>query len=201
MGIDLENARRNGGIFAGLRPAPHRTSPATAPTSVPAAADAAFDGDPSRYPLILHVYPSISHFDGRGANLAWLQELPDPVATAVWRNWVEINPKTGERLGLADGDGVVVTSPSGSLTAFVVFHPAIAENVAAMPLGQGHTRYGKNARDRGGNPFFLLPPAEESVSKGPSRQSTRVFLAKAAVKGSLVRTVNPEGQWKYENIL
>ena len=200
MGVNLEDARRDGGIFTGkgtsMRHAPRAMKP-----SLPKAAEAEFEGDPARYPLFLHVYPSIAHFDGRGANLSWLQELPDPVTTAVWRNWVEINPKTAEKLGLADGDGVVVTSPFGSMEAFVVVHPAMAPDVVAMPLGQGHAKYGKNAAGRGGNPFSLLPLKEESVSKGPARQSSRVSLAKAKLKGSLVRTVNVEGQWKYENIL
>jgi molybdopterin-containing oxidoreductase family iron-sulfur binding subunit len=87
------------------------------------------------------------------------------------------------------------------MEAFVVLHPAMAPDVVALPLGQGHTRYGKNAANRGGNPFSLLPLKEEKGSKGPARISTRVSLAKAKLKGSLVRTVNVEGQWKYENIL
>jgi len=73
--------------------------------------------------------------------------------------------------------------------------------VAAMPLGQGHSRYGKVASDRGGNPSALLPASAESVTKAPARQSTRVSLVKTRMKGALVRTVNPEGQWLYENIL
>ena len=169
--------------------------------SLPRADEASFEGDPARYPFVLHVYPSIAHFDGRGANLSWLQELPDPVSTAVWRNWVEIHPETASRLGLADGDGVVVSSPVGSIEAFVVLHPAIARDTVAMPLGQGHGRYGRNAAGRGGNPFTLLPLAEAGGSRGPARQAARVSIAKAKVKGALVRTVSTEGQWMYENIL
>ena len=200
MGVNLEDARKDGGLFPVKAPAP-RPAPKTQKLSLPKITEAEFEGDPARYPLLLHVYPSIAHSDGRGANLSWLQELPDPVTTAVWRNWVEVNPKTAGKLGLADGDGVVVTSPFGSMEAFVVLHPAMAPDVVALPLGQGHTRYGKDAANRGGNPFSLLPLKEEKGSKGPARQSTRVSLAKAKLKGSLVRTVNVEGQWKYENIL
>lgn len=200
MGIPLEAAFRDGGIFSG-RPSPPRPVPRTTRPSLPKAAEARFEGDPARYPLLLHVFPSVALSDGRGANLSWLQELPDPVSTAVWRNWVELNPKTAAALGLADGDGVAVASPFGKIEAFVFLHPAIAEGVAAMPLGQGHTRYGRNAADRGGNPFALLPPAEEDATKAPAWQSTRVALAKAALPGKLVRAVHPEGQWLYENIL
>ncbi len=195
----FEKALRDGGIFGEAKTAPR---PAPKPATVlPRAVEPAFDGDPARYPLVLHVYPSVAHYDGRGANLPWLQEMPDPVTTAVWRNWVEVHPETGKALGLSDGDGVTVTSPSGSLQAFVVFHPSLAKDVAAMPLGQGHAGYGRYGRDRGGNPFALLPPKEESGAGGPARQATRVALAKARIPGSLVRTVDPEGQWKYENIL
>ena len=112
-----------------------------------------------------------------------------------------MGPKTAAALGLSDGDGVTVSSPFGSLQAFVFVHPAIAEGVAAMPLGQGHTRYGKTAGSRGGNPYALLPASVESATKAPARQSTRVSLVKTRMKGALVRTVNPEGQWLYENIL
>ncbi len=199
-GVRMEDAYRDGGIFSG-KAAALRPARAPARPALPKLEEAAFQGDPARYPLVLHVYPSIAHSDGRGANLTWLQELPDPITTAVWRNWVEVAPATAQALGLSDGDGVVVTSPFGSIEAFATIHPAMAPGVAAMPLGQGHGSYGKDARGRGGNPFSLLPAAEDSGAKGPARQSTRVSLVKAKIAGSLARTVNAEGQWKYENIL
>ena len=200
MGIDIEAAYRSGGIFSGI-PETGGKAPKAGSPALPEAAEASFAGDPARYPLVLHVYPSIAHFDGRGANLPWLQELPDPLVTAVWRNWVEVGPKTAAALGLSDGDAVTVESPFGSLQAFVFLHPAIAEGVAAMPLGQGHSRYGRFAADRGGNPYALLPASMEGVTNAPARQSTRVSIARTKVKGALVRTVHPEGQWLYENIL
>ncbi len=35
----------------------------------------------------------------RLAHLPWLQELPDPMTSAMWSSWVELNPKTAEQLG------------------------------------------------------------------------------------------------------
>jgi len=200
MGVRLEQAHRDGGVFPPKATA-SRPAPKAAKATLPQLSEASFQGDPARFPLLLHVYPSISLYDGRGANLSWLQELADPITTALWRNWVEVNPATGAALGLSDGDGVTVASPFGSVRAFVVFHPAIAEGVAAMPLGQGHTRYGRNAANRGDNPFVLLPPASEGATKAPVRQGTRVSLAKTKIPGALVRTVSTEGQWHFENIL
>ena len=91
----------------------------TGSVALPKATERPVDGDPKTFPLALHLYPSVTLYDGRGANLSWLQEMPDPITTAVWRNWVEVNPKTAAGLGLAEGDGVTVTSPSGKITAHV----------------------------------------------------------------------------------
>ena len=42
--------------------------------------------------------PSLQFFDGSLAHLPWLQELPDPMTSAMWSSWVEINPQTAARL-------------------------------------------------------------------------------------------------------
>jgi len=190
----MEKALQRGGFF-GESPSPPSVA-RTGNIALPKAAGRPIDGDPNAFPLALHLYPSITLYDGRGANLPWLQEMPDPVSTAVWRNWVEVNPKTGAGLGLAEGDGVTVTSPSGKIGAHVVFNPGIAPDVAAMPLGQGHTRYGKTANGRGENPFALLPAGETYALQG-----TRVALTKTKLATRLVRFAHPEGQWKISNLM
>ncbi|MBE0569377.1 MAG: molybdopterin-dependent oxidoreductase [Deltaproteobacteria bacterium] len=199
-GGKLEKTLQDGGIFP-ADAAPSRMGVKGARLPVPEARAAKFDGDPGKYPLVLHLYPSIALYDGRGANLPWLQELPDPVTTAVWRNWVELNPKTADKLGLADGDGVTVASPSGKITAHVAFNPGLAPDVAAMPMGQGHTRYGHTAAGRGENPFSLIPDAPEGAPGGPAWQSTRVALEKTKLPSRLVRFAHPEGQWKLGNLM
>ncbi|OYV96201.1 MAG: hypothetical protein B7Z62_08645, partial [Deltaproteobacteria bacterium 37-65-8] len=193
-GGEMEKALQRGGFFGeSLSP---RSAARTGSFALPKATERPIDGDPKTFPLALHLFPSVSLYDGRGANLPWLQEMPDPVTTAVWRNWVEVNPKTAAGLGLSDGDGVTVTSPSGKITAHVAINPGIAPDVAAMPLGQGHTRYGKTADGRGGNPFTLLPAGETYAL-----QATRVALTKTNLSTRLVRFANPEGQWKISNLM
>jgi len=49
------------------------------------------------------------------AHLPWLQEMPDPLTSAMWSSWLEINPQTAERLQLAQGDLVDVTSSQGTV--------------------------------------------------------------------------------------
>ena len=193
-GGEMEKALQRGGFF-GESPSP-RSATRTAAVVFPKSAERPIGGDAKSFSLALHLYPSITLYDGRGANLPWLQEMPDPITTAVWRNWVEVNPKTAQGLGLSDGDGVTVTSPSGKITAHVAINPGIAPDVAAMPLGQGHTRYGKYANGRGENPFALLPAGETYAL-----QATRVALTKTKLPTRLVRSANPEGQWKISNLM
>ena len=193
-GGEMEKALQRGGLF-GESVSP-RSAARTGNATLPKATEHPFDGDPKAFPLALHLFPSVALYDGRGANLPWLQEMPDPITTVVWRNWVEVNPKTGAGLGLSEGDGVTVASPSGKITAHVTFNPGIPPDVAAMPLGQGHTRYGKTANGRGENPVALLPAGETYAL-----QATRVALAKTKLPTRLVRFAHPEGQWKISNLM
>ncbi len=199
-GERLEKALRDGGVFPSDA-APLRAMRKGAVLPPKAPREAAGAVDPGKYPLSLHLYPSTALYDGRGANLPWLQELPDPLTTALWRNWVELNPKTAERMGLADGDGVTIASAHGKITAHVAFNPGLAPDVAAMPTGQGHSRYGRAAEGRGENPFSLLPEAPEGGAAGLALQSARVALEKTALPTRLVRFAHPEGQWKLSNLL
>ncbi|MER3404101.1 MAG: 4Fe-4S ferredoxin, partial [Chloroflexota bacterium] len=114
-------------------------APTVAPPSLPAQPVLpAFAGDAQQYPFTLVVFPSHSLLDGRLAHLPWLQATPDPITTAVWRTWVEVNPETAQRLGLHEKDLVVVESPQGRVEVPVYIHPAIPPEVVAMPAGQGH---------------------------------------------------------------
>jgi anaerobic selenocysteine-containing dehydrogenase/Fe-S-cluster-containing dehydrogenase component len=104
----------------------------------------------------LIAYPSPALFDGRGANRPWLQELPDPVTKLTWNSWIEINPNTADRLGIADGEMIEITSAHGSVTVTAYLYPGIRDDTVAMPTGQGHTWFGRYAGARGANVLDLL---------------------------------------------
>src|SRR5207248_3183086 len=97
-----------------------------------------FDGSAAEYPFHFLPYASQAFLDGSLAHLPWLQELPDVLSTAMWSAWIEINPRTAERLQIAEGDLVEVASPHGTLRAPALVSPGIAPDVIAMPAGQGH---------------------------------------------------------------
>ena len=136
------------------------------------------------YPLDLIIYEHAAFGDGSFANLPRLQELPDSMTGVMWGSWVEINPKTAGSLGIADGDLVEITTQHGSVRAPAVLYPAIRPDTIAMPFGQGHTAYGRYAKDRGANAALLLPPGHTG---GRVETSLLARITKAAGEANLIR--------------
>ena len=147
-----------------------------------------FAGNSDDYPFVLHPYLSTGLYDGRGANLPWMQELPDPMTNVVYGSWVEMNPATAAELGLKDGDLVQITSEQGSIEAPLLVFPAIMPDVVAMPIGQGHEALGRYAKDRGTNPIRILAPTTQSTSGILAASATRVSLTATGRRAVIIRT-------------
>ena len=107
----------------------------------------AFAGDAAQMPFMLHLYPSAAFADGRTAHLPWLQEMPDPMTTVMWGSWVEINPETAHKLEIHEGDVLTITSPQGSIELPAFLYPGLRPDVIAIPVGQGHTQFGRYAQN------------------------------------------------------
>jgi anaerobic selenocysteine-containing dehydrogenase len=146
-----------------------------------------FDGDAATYPFHFLPYASQAFNDGSAAHLPWLQEMPDPLTSAMWSSWVEINPQTAERLGVVQGDVIEVTSTQGTLRAPAMISPGIAPDIVAMPVGQGHESFTRYASGRGANPIAILAPLTESETGALAWAATRVKIARAGGSdGSLI---------------
>ncbi|HZI73674.1 MAG TPA: molybdopterin dinucleotide binding domain-containing protein, partial [Gemmatimonadales bacterium] len=159
-----------------------------------------FSGDGKQFPLHLQIYPSTAFYDGRGAVLPWLQQLPDPMTTVVWDSWIEINPKTAAELGIGFGDLVEVTSPQGSLRLPAVIYPGIRPDMVAIPMGQGHRGGGRYAKGRGANPLALVAATIAGEKPRPAWNATRVRLTRISEKGELVTAGHPQGSFSGELI-
>lgn len=188
---------QQGGIFE--QPASSERFRWSAGGKLAQAQPASFAGEEKFFPLLLQVYPSTALYDGRGAPLPWLQQLPDPMTTVVWGSWVEINPQTAAALGIAQGDLVSVTSPQGEVLLPAVLYPAIRPDLVAIPLGQGERAGGRYAQGRGINPLALLAPSMNHPTAGPW-QATRVQVALAPGKTELVTAGHPEGSYRSDLI-
>ena len=128
-----------------------------------------YQGSASEFPYLLQVYESVLLGRGEGANLPWLQGSPDPMTTIAWQSWVEIHPDTAQKLGVTYGDVVRVTSPNGSIEAPVYVYPVIRPDTIGMPLGQGHTHFGRYADFRGANAMALLGATPDNGPQCASR--------------------------------
>ncbi len=152
--------------------------PAPSPKSPSRFVPPVFDGDASQYPFHFLPYATLQFGDGSSAHLPWLQEMPDPLTSAMWSSWVEVNPQTAQRLQLAQGDLVDITSSQGTLRAPVMIFPGLAPDVLAMPVGQGHETFTRYASNRGVNPIAILAPATESETGALAWAATRVKIAR-----------------------
>jgi anaerobic selenocysteine-containing dehydrogenase len=119
----------------------------------------------------LQVYGGVALGLGDAANVPWLQELPDPLSQTVWASALEMNPRTAARLGLQDGDAVIVESPKGRVSARLMVNPAAAPNLVAMAAGQGHTALGRYAKNRGANAFALVDRQHWAATKVSVRKA------------------------------
>ncbi len=137
----------------------------------------------------LWLWPSILLFDGRLANRGWMQEVPERMSTLTWGSWVDISPATAQGLGVASGDVIEISNNLGSIQAPARVTEDVADNVAALAFGQGHTRLGEVADGRGVNAFALL------TRGGPESLFGVVSLRKTGEEGPLIFLSATEEQY------
>jgi anaerobic selenocysteine-containing dehydrogenase/Fe-S-cluster-containing dehydrogenase component len=144
--------------------------------------------------LVFTAAPSIRFFDGRGANLPWLCEIPDPLTKIAWQTPLLMHPKTLASHKLNHGDVANIRSKWGSVEAPVYEYEGLHPNVVVMSIGQGHGSYGRYAENVGLNPVQLLSPKPEPLSGGPrfavhpvSIHNTGLSMAMAHTDGSRIQ--------------
>ena len=76
-------------------------------------------------------------YDGRYANNAWLQELPDPMTKITWDNAALLSPATAKALGVNDEQMVKVTLNGQEIETAAWIMPGQADNTVVLTLGYG----------------------------------------------------------------
>jgi molybdopterin-containing oxidoreductase family iron-sulfur binding subunit len=135
--------------------------------------------------FVLLPFPHSFLYDGRGANLPWLQEIPDPVVKVAWEPWAEISLATAEKLGLEFGEVVAIETSAGRIEVPVNPRGGIRDDVVAIPIGQGHSvgtfasrsGDGRPGEARGANVVDALP-ASVDESGGRAWLTERARLQK-----------------------
>lgn len=133
-------------------------------------------------------------YDGRHANLPWLQEAPDQISKAVWDSWAEIHPKTAAKLGVQDGDYVTIQSKAGAITTRVFTYKGVHPDAIAVPMGRGHSNYGRYATDVGANPLNILNGDLDRRTGEIKTASTAVKVQATGNNRYLVRLMDTDKQ-------
>ncbi|MEO8269107.1 MAG: TAT-variant-translocated molybdopterin oxidoreductase, partial [Aureliella sp.] len=94
--------------------------------------------------------------DGRFANNAWLQELPEPLTKLTWDNAALVSPVDADREGWQTGDVVRISTDKGSsIQIAVTIMPGHAASCITLPLGYGRTQAGHIGNEVGINVYPL----------------------------------------------
>ncbi len=144
--------------------------------------------EPPKSEMAFAAMPSIRFFDGRGANKPWLCEIPDPLSRVAWQTPVYLNRETANTRGIRQEDIIELQSEFGKLEAAVYISDLVGPGLALMDIGQGHTAFGRYAKDVGLNPLQLLSAKSNADSGGASLNLASVDIRKTGRSLKLAST-------------
>jgi molybdopterin-containing oxidoreductase family iron-sulfur binding subunit len=99
--------------------------------------------------------PDPNIYDGRWANVGWLQELPKPVTNLSWDNAAIVSGATLTRLGLEEDDIVELSVGGGRVKAPVIVAPGHPDNSVTVYLGYGREFAGRVGSGAGFNAYLI----------------------------------------------
>jgi MoCo/4Fe-4S cofactor protein with predicted Tat translocation signal len=131
----------------------------------------------------LHIYESIPMRDGKSANNAFLQELPDPVTKVTWDNYIAVAPRQAEAWGYKEFDLVNIKANGTDVTLPLLIQPGQAMGTASVALGYGRSKVGKCGDNVGKNVFPFV-----SFSNGTLKYAATATLSSAGGREELAQT-------------
>jgi anaerobic selenocysteine-containing dehydrogenase len=136
-------------------------------------------GEERQYPLILFPYQPLLTFGNGSQNYPWAQEIFLPMQGVGWVSPAEVNSETARSLDLRDRDEVWVESPFGKIRTRIKVSEGVHPEIVCIPLGQGHTSYGKWQKGIGCNPNEVIGIDFDILSGQSAFFNTRVKVYKA----------------------
>ena len=130
---------------------------------------------PRKNGIEVALYEKISIGTGKYTNNPWLLEMPDPITTATWDNYVCIPPRYAEENDLKHEDVVMV---NGSFELPVILQPGQPEGTVGIAFGFGRTAAGKAGNNIGINVYPLINDSDGFFNTG----GTSVTIEKVAGK-------------------
>ncbi len=131
---------------------------------------------------------SAAAYDGRYANNAWLQELPEPVSKLTWDNAAVLSPESARGLGLKTGDVARLKIRDRELAVPVLVVPGSAEQSISLALGYGRSAAGRVGNGVGVDAYKLRTSAAPGFDLGARLEPT----------GASHRLVSTHEHWSQE---
>jgi molybdopterin-containing oxidoreductase family iron-sulfur binding subunit len=99
--------------------------------------------------------PDPSIWDGRYANVGWLQELPKPLTNMSWDNAALLGIPLADKLGVEEADVIEITVDGHKVKAPVLLAPGAAEDTIVVYLGHGREGAGRAGSGVGFNAYGM----------------------------------------------
>ena len=137
--------------------------PVTIPAQPPGASQQkAVAGD--QVEIVFSLDPSV--WDGRFANVAWLQELPKPLTKITWDNVIAVSPAIASQYALSNSDIAEVTIGGRSVRGPIWIVPGQAPRTVALSFGYGRRAGGDIAMGIGYDAFSIRPAEMAWLARG-----------------------------------
>lgn len=105
---------------------------------------------------VLGIYVTSALHDGREANNAWLQELPDPISSVTWDNYLNVGPQLAKKLEVKANDVVAVTVGSTTVELPVHIQPGMHPDTVTVAVGYGRRTAGRVGKGTGVDVYPLV---------------------------------------------
>ena len=128
-------------------------------------------GDEQGFPLLFTDHKSGLTREGRGSNTPWFMANKDvDPGDRKWEDSVKINPIDADRLGIAHGQKVRLTTVAGSIECYATLWEGVRPGSVAKTFAYGHWAYGRHSAKefgkvaRGGNNNDIIPVDYDRLS-------------------------------------
>ena len=123
-----------------------------------------FNVSRSEYPLLMVPYEIINLSSSWAPNPPFLLKTFLDNQLLGDKSFVAINPKTGAKYKLRQGDEVIIKSPSGNVQALVSLSEGVSPGTVCLPMGFGHTAYDEFFKGKGVNPNDIIFAGKDPLS-------------------------------------
>ena len=110
-------------------------------------------------------------YDGRYANVGWLQEIPRPITNLSWDNAALMSYATLDKMGVVEHDVIEINLNGRKVLAPALAVPGHADGSITVHLGQGRT-VGRVAGGVGFDAYLIRPSAAPNFAIGATIRKT-----------------------------